>query len=486
MSDAPTSAAVPDTHPPAFYFFFWGEFAERCSYYGMRAVLIIYLTAVLGLPDKQATEYYSYFKAACYFLPLLGGFIADRYLGKYWTIVGFSIPYVIGQFLLAVPDRSVMLFALILLACGSGVIKPNISTLLGLTYDQKRPGRLALRTSAFQWFYFSVNIGAMVSLYFLPDLRERLAGSYRSPYEGMSAAAAAAALALPLPDVTALTSVAYLSKKHSDMAYSYAYPYVFMVPAFLMVAALLAFALGKRHYAVEEIGVKRHTTPEERAQQRAVLVKLLGLFALMSFFWMAYEHNDTIWVLFARDHMDTTLRLGGFTKEFAPDGLQFINAVGVLVCIPLFDYFFRRMDPEAKRIRPTQKMFVGFVITALSAGVMALAARQAAAGDKPGVWWLIGAYVVLTIGEVLIYGTGLELAFSAAPANMKGFITACFLLTNTAGNLINSQFTKLYNAKATADPTSFQLLPTDFFLLTMGITLLACVAFYFVGRRFNR
>src|SRR5437667_8622446 len=142
-------------HPPAIWFFFWGEFAERSSYYGMRAILFLYMTTALHLATRDATPTYSAFKMACYFLPLVGGYIADRWLGRYWTIVGFSVPYVAGQFLLTIPERYALYPALFLLAGGSGVIKPNISTLLGQTYDQKRPGNEILRRSAFLWFYLS-------------------------------------------------------------------------------------------------------------------------------------------------------------------------------------------------------------------------------------------------------------------------------------------------------------------------------------------
>src|SRR5438876_2008068 len=141
-------------HPKGFFFFFWGEFAERCSYYGMRAILPLYLTGVLAFSDTRAAAAYSAFKFSAYLLPLLGGYLADRYFGKYWTIVGFSVPYVLGHFILGIETEWTLFLALVLLACGSGVIKPNISTLMGKTYDQKRPGQKALLTSAFLWFYF--------------------------------------------------------------------------------------------------------------------------------------------------------------------------------------------------------------------------------------------------------------------------------------------------------------------------------------------
>src|SRR5438876_698073 len=103
-----TASATGDMnrHPVALRFFFWGEFAERSSYYGMRAILFLYLTAALGYADTEAGPIYSRFKMACYFLPLVGGFIADRWLGRYWTIVGFSVPYVLGHFILGIEDHT--------------------------------------------------------------------------------------------------------------------------------------------------------------------------------------------------------------------------------------------------------------------------------------------------------------------------------------------------------------------------------------------
>src|SRR5215471_14539897 len=87
FTTAPTQTPVPNTHPPAIWFFFWGEFAERCSYYGMRAILFMYITQVFEYSDATANRIYFPFKMGCYFLPLLGGWIADRWLGRYWTIV---------------------------------------------------------------------------------------------------------------------------------------------------------------------------------------------------------------------------------------------------------------------------------------------------------------------------------------------------------------------------------------------------------------
>ncbi len=158
-------------HPTGFWYFFWGEFAERCSYYGMRAILALYMTERLGVDTSNAGTFMSMFIAACYFFTLLGGWIADNFLGKYWTIVLFSVPYVAAQFIVGIENKYLVFGSLLLLAMGSGVIKPNISTLMGLTYDQQRPGQDQLRTSAFSWFYMAINIGAFLSQVAMPWLR---------------------------------------------------------------------------------------------------------------------------------------------------------------------------------------------------------------------------------------------------------------------------------------------------------------------------
>ena len=161
------------SHPIGFWFIFWGELAERCSYYGMNSILARFLSEKLELGEGNSGTYTSLFKAGAYFFPLLGGFLADRYLGKYRLIVMFSIPYIIGHVILGFETIPATLVALTLLAMGSGVIKPNISTLMGMTYDQKRPGDEKLRSMAFEMFYMAINIGSAISYASIPFIRTK-------------------------------------------------------------------------------------------------------------------------------------------------------------------------------------------------------------------------------------------------------------------------------------------------------------------------
>src|SRR5262249_25592600 len=220
MADGGSAPAVPTTHPAAFWFFFWGELAERCSYYGMRAILALYMANQLGFAEETANLTMHAFIAACYLLTLPGGWVADKYLGKYWTIVGFSIPYILGHVILGIESVPFLIMALSLLAMGTGVIKPNISTLMGLTYDEQRPGQEKLRSDAFPCFSGAINTGAAVSSFAMPWIR-----TY------------------------------------------YGYRLAFLFPAGLMVVAFFIFAMGKRYYGVDTIA-RRKKTPEERASQK--------------------------------------------------------------------------------------------------------------------------------------------------------------------------------------------------------------------------
>jgi len=491
-------AAVPDQHPPAIWFFFWGEFAERSSYYGMRAILFLYMTKALHFADTDAGPIYSAFKMACYFLPLVGGYIADRWLGRYWTIVGFSVPYVIGQFLLAAPvdasqpifgipaDRFMLFSALILLAGGSGVIKPNISTLMGQTYDQKRPGRERLRSAAFMWFYLSVNIGALVSMFALPVVRNQYILNNLSP-EVRAAAEAAA------------SEGADVSSFASDELIRRAFSVAFQVPAWLMLISLGVFAAGKSFYAVET-PERRELTDEQKRLRLQTLGRLFGIFALVVLFWFGYEHNDTLWIAFTRDYVDRKVPF--LTNPISPDQLQFLNSLFVILSIPVFNFVFARYDPDVKIFTPMRKILAGFILTAAAISIMSLAGFLAQGhtevvmrGDKMvevsaarvSVWWPALAYVVLTLGEVLLYGTMLELAYAAAPKSMKGFVTACFLVTNTLGNFLNMLWMPMYGGSL-VDPLDKRgpLPPGQFFGMTALVVLLAAFVFVFVGRKFER
>lgn len=434
-------------HPAGFWFFFWGEFAERFSFYGMRVLLPLFMTSRLELSEQHAGSIMNWFKFGIYFLPLVGGYIADRFLGKYWTIISFSIPYVLGHFILGIEQEWALFLGLALLAGGSGVIKPNVSTLMGLTYDQRRPGNERLRAAAFMWFYFSVNIGAFISQLISPIVR----GSQENPNYGLA----------------------------------------FQIPAWMMVVALGVFALGKPFYAVEQRNHRRMSF-SEWTEQLAELRPLFTIFLFIIFFWVVYEQNDVQWIFFVREHVNLPVvnipLFGWENKQLQADQFQALNPFLVITFVPTFNILFKYFDPKVRIFTAMRKMLVGFSFIAVGVGLMAAAGQLAAATEsKVSLAWYLIAFTFLTLGEILIYGTGLEMSYAYAPARMKSFVTACFLLTAALASFINSGLSHLYTSSLHLNfAEEKKLPPAMFFGLMTLLMIFTTIAFYFVGKRFDR
>lgn len=423
---SPVSAAADwlRSHPIGFWFFFWGELAERSSYYGMRAILALYMHDQLGFSEQNSSTTMHSFIAACYLLPLVGGWVADTFLGKYWTIVGFSLPYIVGQLILSIESVPFLFTALVLLAMGSGVIKPNISTLMGLTYDQQRPGMSKLRSDAFAMFYGAINIGAALSSFAMPWLRSK-----------------------------------------------YGFSWAFLFPAGLMAVAFIIFAIGKRFYAVEQVS-REPKTAAERTEQWAVLRRIGGIFIIVTFFWSIFDQSTSTWTFFAKGYLDLNL----FGHEIQPDMVQGINPVLIILLLAPVTLLWRLLGHLGWNLRPTDKMLVGFVLTIVGMGTMTAAGFLTTPEHKVSVLWEFAAYVVITVAEICISVVGLELAFTAAPKHMKSFVTACWLFTVFLGNVLDMAIARFYT----------DLGPAKYFgaltVLMVGVT----IAFAIVASRFNR
>lgn len=423
-------------HPTGFWFFFWGELAERCSFYGMNAILLLYMTDTLGFEKSSASSYTSFFTAACYLTPLFGGWIADRYFGRYGTIVGFSIPFILGNALMMVTGSisvmtTILPLSLMIIALGSGIIKPNISTLMGMTYDQQRPGQDQLRSDAFTMFYWAINVGSLISQSMMPILRNH-----------------------------------------------YGPNFAFILPTILMVVALAIFAMGRKYYAIETVKQDNTLTPEQSRERWVVLFRMLGVFLLCTVFWSVFKHYNTVWVHFNRERVDLTFG----DRTLAPDQFQPLNAVFILTLLPLASFIYKFLARRGIHLRPTDKMQLGFIFVFLTPLIFILA-DQIHAGGKVSPYWIVLTFFCITAGEVLISPVGLELAFVAAPKSMKGFITACFLLTNFFGNLINGFVTPFYNKEIDGVR---MFTPTQYFTGQAVIAFLTVIAFYFVAKPFNQ
>ena len=426
--DSPALPLAPErapfwAHPIGFWFIFWGELAERSSFYGMKGILGNYISQQLGFGDSAASVIVHMFQAAVYFLPLLGGWIAENFIGRYRAIVFFCVPYILGHVILGFETVPCLIVALALLAMGSGVTKPNITPLMGMTYDQLRPGQTQLRSDAFALFYVAINIGSAISEIMVPWVLG-----------------------------------------------NWDYQIAFLCPAVLMAFAFVFFAAGKPFYAKETI-VRRRLTAEQRAERRVVLRRLLGVFCMVLFYWMIFDQHSTTWNFFVRDYVNW--EEFGFKR---PEQLQAINPVLILVFVPALAVIWRVLGQWGIRFRATDKMIVGFVLSVATMALFAIAGFLGSEEQKVSVWWIAGAYVCLTAAEACISVVGLELAFTAAPDSMKSFITAVWLVMVFLGNVVAMSVSWLYGEF---------MAPGWYFSMQMLMMVAVAIAFVPLARRFN-
>ncbi len=420
---------VDNHHPKGFWFIFWGELAERASFYGMKTLLLLYMVQSLHFSDADSSTVVSLFTALCYILPIAGGFIADHYLGKFKTIIYFALPYILGHIILGTFNNQVGLYvALMLLAGGSGSIKPNISTLMGLMYEKE--GKTHLMSQAFSWFYMAINIGAFVTTFTLPFIRDR-----------------------------------------------YGYGPAFMAPTILMVVSLGIFFYGKKYYPKEDVRKQQKVakTPEEKAEEKAALIRLSGLFLLIVFFWSIFDQSPTTLTLFARDYLILDLNVFGASWHIPPDAIQSLNPVLIVILTPLFAWIWSRTDKdETHKLSSPRKMLFGFFLVILCMALMSVAG-YIGVNSKVSIMWEVGAYILLTMAELCISVIGLQLAFEEAPDRMKSVITGIWLFTVFLGDMLVAWFARIYT----------RMNPGSYFGIMTIMIIVVTILFYFIGKRFE-
>ncbi|HKU41752.1 MAG TPA: POT family MFS transporter [Polyangiales bacterium] len=400
------------------------ELAERFSFYGMKTILVVFMTHHLkptAMSPEDAKVWYHQFSASAYFFPILGAIVSDAFLGKYRTIMALSIVYCLGHLALAVDETKLGLaVGLSLIAIGSGGIKPCVSAHVG---DQFGAKNQQLLERVFGWFYFSINFGSFFSTLLTPVLLEKYGPSV-----------------------------------------------AFGLPGVFMALATIVFWLGRNHFA--------HIPPAGSAFVREVfsahglrlLGRVSGLVLFIAMFWALYDQNGSAWVLQA-ERMD--LEFLGI--QWLPSQVQAINPILVLILIPLTSYV---VYPQVSKVFPLtslRKIGIGFFLTVLTFLISAHIEARLDAGEKVNIGWQLFAYAVLTLAEVLVYGTGLEFFYAQAPNRLKSFVMALFLLSVSLGNL----FTSLVNRFVQNEDGSSKLSGPSYYLFFAGLMFVTSVLYIF-------
>lgn len=421
--------------PSCIPFLIVNEAAERFSFYGMRTILIIFMTQYLLNADgaldvmsaPEARSYYHLFTSAVYFFPVIGALVADVWFGKYRTIMSLSLVYCLGHLALAVDQtRLGLAVGLTLIAVGSGGIKPCVSANLG---DQFSSTNSHLLSKAFYWFYFAINFGAGISTLLTPWLLNHI-----GPH------------------------------------------LAFGVPGLLMLLATWVFWLGRRDYA--HIPARGKTFLRELLTRDSLLAmwRLAPIYLFVAVFWALFDQTGSAWVLQARN-MD----LYWMGVEWLPSQIQFVNPFLIMLLIPVFAYGVYPALDRVFPLTPLRKISIGFFVTVIAFVISAVIEIQIVSGLRPNISWQIAAFVVITAAEVMVSITCLEFSYTQAPRALKSFVMALFLLSVSLGNA----FTSLVNYFIQNDDGSVRLEGPDYYWFFTTVMLGVSMLFIVVAKRYK-
>ena len=428
-------------HPRALTFLFATEMWERFSYYGMKALLVLYMVKYLLLPGRAdnviglatfrsalewmfgplgvqpfASHIYGFYTGLVYLTPLFGGIIADRLLGQHRTILLGAALMAIGHFMMAF--EPLFLFALTMLILGNGAFKPNMSAQVGGLYA---PGDRR-RDRAYSIFYVGINLGAFLAPLVCGTLGEEVGWHY-----GFTAAGVGMTIALAV--------------------YLYAMP------------SLPPDELHKAKAA----GIERR--PLDRDEWRSVLA-LVVLFVPTTFFWATYEQQGNTIALWADDYTDRSIDLIVWRGEIPTTWFQAFNPFMIFAFTPFIVALWAWQARRGSEPSTVVKMSLGCFGVAIANLIMVGAAWQSAGAPDASWLWLLGYFVVITIGELYLSPIGLSLVSKVSPTRIVSMMMGVWLATSFTGNFIAGWLGSFWSSMD----------KMMFFLMIAGIATLAGAA----------
>jgi proton-dependent oligopeptide transporter, POT family len=452
QNDARDSTQGPQLlgHPRGLSTLFFTEMWERFTYYGMRAILILFLVAAveqggLGIDDRTGNAIYGLYISGTYLLSLAGGWVADRLIGAQRAVWWGGILIMIGNGLLALGSTQLFFLGLMVILIGVGLLKPNISAIVAQLY----PEGGSRRDAGFSIFYMGINVGAFLGSTIVPIL----AATY-----GWQAGFAAPAVGMLLGLVQFALTRHYLGgagaepgMAHSDPAANQRTWWIVGIVVFAIFAitglaivgqlqidpvsllngsfwAICAFAIGYFAYMLFFAGLSAE-------EQKRVWV-MIALFIACAMFWAGFEQTGASLNIFAERHTDR--QIGGW--EMPAGVLQNINPLFIIIFSPIFAALWvalgrRNLDPAAPA-----KFGLGLVLMGVGFIVMYFAAQYVVEGHKVLPTWLILTYLFHTFGELCLSPVGLSSMSKLAPARFVGQALGLWFLATAIGNNLAGQF----------------------------------------------
>ncbi|MEM7278925.1 MAG: peptide MFS transporter [Pseudomonadota bacterium] len=462
---AETSQAQVFGHPRGLMTLFFTEMWERFSYYGMRALLVLFMTdqilnGGMGLTDQSATAIYGIYTALVYVVALPGGWIADRLLGAQKAVFYGGIVIMSGHFVLAIPSTQAFFLGLILVVAGTGLLKPNVSAVVGDLYPQGDPRRDA----GFSIFYMGINTGAFLG----PLICGWLA---QSSGLGWHAGFAAAGVGMlfgviqfwftkhhlgPAGVAPSQTGDAAIDGKRRKRNWT-----IVIIGVALLTALVIYGLTGNMDLDPVRISEQStvvivgmavaffayvllfgHLTSEEKKRTFALIILLMGC----AMFWSGFEQSGSSLNFFADRY--TQLEFSWFT--IPSTWFQSVNSIFIITFAPVFAWMWVAL---AKRnLQPSTPAKFGFGLILLACGflVMVGASTIVASGDKAMPTWLIMTYLLHTFGELALSPVGLSVTTKLAPKRFVGQMMGMWFLATALGNLIAGQIAGEFDAENVA------------------------------------
>jgi POT family proton-dependent oligopeptide transporter len=430
-------------HPRGLMTLFFTEAFERFTYYGMRTLLILFMTAAvmndgLGLDDRTASAIYGLYISATYLLSLFGGWIADRLIGQQRAVFWGGVLIMLGNGCLATGNTQMFFVGLIVIVLGVGLLKPNISAIVAQLY----PEGGSRRDAGFSIFYMGINTGAFLGSWMVPVAAKAWGWNvgFALPAIGMLIGlvqfqatkhylSEAGVVPLGKPTtwwpvigfVVAVVVITVLSlggQLHLDP----------VIISKVLNWVLLAMAAGYFLYLLGFAGLDK--------VERKRVIAIIALFIACAMFWAGFEQAGASFNLFADRHTD----LNVFGMEIAPGVLQAVNPLFIILFAPVFAALWvnlgrRNLDPSAPA-----KFAAGLILMGVGFMVMFLAARYVVMGEKVMPTWLILTYLFHTFGELCLSPVGLSSMTKLAPARFVGQVMGLWFLATAVGNNLAGQF----------------------------------------------
>jgi POT family proton-dependent oligopeptide transporter len=432
---------------------------ERFTYYGMRAILVLFLVAAvtdggLGLDDKTANAIYGLYISGTYLLSLFGGWIADRLIGQQRSVFAGGVLIMLGNACLAVGDSRLFFIGLVVIVLGVGLLKPNISAIVAQLY----PEGGSRRDAGFSIFYMGINVGATLGSFFVPIVADRV---------GWNAGFALPAIGMLFGLVQFQMTKHYLQGAGSQALGQRAswWPvvvFVVLVGAVTLLAitgqlkldpvaiskganwVLVALAAAYFAYLLLFAGLER--------DERSRVWVMIALFTGCAMFWAGFEQAGASFNLFADRHTDRTI-LGW---DMPAGVLQAVNPALIIIFAPVFAAIWvtlgkRNLDPSSPA-----KFGLGLILMGAGFLVMYWAAGYVVQGQKVLPTWLLLTYLLHTFGELCLSPVGLSSMTKLAPARFVGQVMGVWFLATAVGNNLAGQFA------GEIDPDNLPAMPGEF------------------------